>query len=369
MEHRTIATGPIDGRNDAMSRPRPNGRLGVALLAALAVAAAPVATGRDVGAHAGSSVASSVASPLSDIAVPVELLTDGVTGADPATAAADVAAVGGEVVATTPTGVVTARVPLGDLAQLEERTAAYVRAPVHLDVRPQRAPAPMASTGVHVDVTAADDWHAAGFTGAGIRVGVIDFFNVPAFWDTDEMGPEPVANVTARCIDIGSDCVSDLYGETPEVGDDHGPAVVEVIRDMAPEAEIYIGRATTESDYYELVDWFAANGVRIVNRSLGSRYDGPGDGRGALTSLADYAVGRGITWFNSAGNSGIDRYYRQPARVVGDAVAFGPSGTDTWLPFNGCIALGEVRWANDWDVPAAQRTDYDAFVVQAPSGD
>ena len=37
--------------------------------------------------------------------------------------------------------------------------------------------------------------------------------------------------------------------------------MVEIIKDMAPGAQIYIGRASTEGDYYALVDWFAAQGV------------------------------------------------------------------------------------------------------------
>lgn len=307
------------------------------------------------------------ATPWRDATVAVELLTDGLT--DVATATADVGRAGGEVIAVTPSGVVLARVPLVAASALADHTAAYVRAPLRLDVRPQRQLVETgANAGAHVAVTGADEWQTAGITGAGVRIGVIDFFNVPAFWDTDEMGPEPVANVTAKCVDVGTDCVDDFFAPAPSFGDDHGPAVVEILRDMASDAEIFVGRATTESDYYELVDWFADNGVRIVNRSLGSRYDGPGDGRGALTAVADYAVGRGITWVNSAGNSGVDRYYRQPVRTVGDAVAFGPSGTNTWLPFNGCIALGGVRWANDWDLPPAERTDYDAYIFQAPAG-
>lgn len=220
----------------------------------------------------------------------------------------------------------------------------------------------------HVAITGGDDWHAAGLTGAGVRVGVIDFFNLPAYWDTDRMGPEPVPGVTARCIEFGADCSAQFFAPAPSPGDDHGPAVVEIIKAMAPDAEIFIGRAATESDYYALIDWFADNDVRIVNRSLGSRYDGPGDGRGALTAVADYAVGRNITWINSAGNNGVGRYYRHTVRMSGEYVAFGASGTDTFLPFTGCIAPGGVRWANDWDLPAEQRTDYDVFLYRSPIG-
>jgi hypothetical protein len=314
------------------------------------------------------------AGPWLDESVTLELLGDpggaGVLGHA-------IESVGGRVVSDAPSGTVLAEVPLRAVDELERSTDATIRSPLVLDVRPERhvtarlpTTGPFTTSGAtdHVDITRAGGWHDAGFTGAGVRVGVIDFFNIRSFWDTDRMGPEPVPGVTARCIEFGGDCSAEFFAPAPQVGDDHGPAVVEIIRAMAPDAEIYIGRAATESDYYALIDWFADSGVRIVNRSLGSRYDGPGDGRGALTAVADYAVGRDMTWFNSGGNGAIARYYRHPVRIVGDHVAFGPAGTSTWLAFNGCIAPGGVRWANDWDLPPAQRTDYDVFIHRAPIG-
>lgn len=218
------------------------------------------------------------------------------------------------------------------------------------------------TSGSEVKLTNADEWHAAGFTGAGVKIGIVDFFDVSRYWDTSEHGPRPVKNVTAKCFAFGNDCSQSFYDGFDEGGDDHGVAVVEVVKDMAPDAEIYIGTALTPGDYRRLIDWFRASGVTVLNRSLGARYDGPGDGRGTLDDLADYANSLGITWVNSGGNNGWGRYYRQPVRLLGDRVAFGPSGSMTALPFNGCVSLGGVRWANDWDLPPAERTDYDVFL-------
>ena len=123
------------------------------------------------------------------------------------------------------------------------------------------------------------------------------------------------------------------------------------------------------ADYRALVDWFASNEVDIINRSLGARYDGPGDGRGTLNEIAADAVSRGILWVNSGGNNGEDRYYRHPVRLIGNRVAFGADGTDTFLELKGRVALGGMRWANDWDKPAADRTDYDLYLWESPTGD
>lgn len=357
---------PVTGRRGSIGHRR---RV-AALVAGAVVAATLTAGGHPV---AGGPLPDAPPAPGGG-GITVEILTDQLT--DPTVAAAEVEALGGSILDMTPSGVLLARVPLGRLASLRASSSGYVRAPEPLDVRPHPADAArgsgdrlgLSAADVHITTTNADRWHRAGLTGAGVRVGVIDFFNVPAHWDEPTMGPPPRPNVNAVCFDAGRDCIGEMFAPVPRPGDDHGPAVVELIRDMAPDAEIFIGRATTESDYYRLVDWFAERGVRIVNRSLGSRYDGPGDGRGALTAVADYAVGRNITWVNSVGNNAIERYYRQPVRLAGDLVAFGPSGNDTWLPFVGCIALAGIRWAGDWDRPPAERTDYDAFLIRAPAG-
>ena len=168
---------------------------------------------------------------------------------------------------------------------------------------------------------------------------MIDFFDITKFSDTSEHGVVPVAGVTARCFDTGRDCTAALYDGIDLGGEDHGIAVVEVIRDMAPGAQIFVGQANTLSDYRDLIDWFAANGVEIVNRSLGSRFDGPGDGRGPLDEIAAEAVARGMLWVNSGGNNGSGHYYRHLVRLSGDQVAFGPSGDTRFLPFVGCVAL------------------------------
>mgnify|MGYP003114735607 CR=1 FL=1 len=243
-----------------------------------------------------------------------------------------------------------------------------------VDVRPVTSPATARferfgpTTGEHVDILGAGPWHDAGVDGTDITIGVIDFFDVTRYWNVAEHGPKPVAGVTAVCFEAGTDCTSEFFDGVDIGGEDHGVAVVETIRDVAPGARVLIGQALTIEDYRRLVDWFVEHDVDIISRSLGNRYDGPGDGRGLLDDVVDDAVERGVLWVNSAGNNGRGKYYRHPVRLVGDRVAFGPVGTDTFLRFTGCVSLGGIRWANDWDVPPAERTDYDAYLWESPTG-
>ncbi|HEX4982206.1 MAG TPA: hypothetical protein VFV63_10930, partial [Ilumatobacteraceae bacterium] len=141
-----------------------------------------------------------------------------------------VEAAGGAINDTAPSGVMLARVPTVNVGELVTELGGRIRRPVDLDVRPERSNPEIfgAASGSEVVITNADDWQAAGLTGAGVRVGVIDFFDVSAYWNLGEMGPAPIANVTARCIAEGVDCSSEFFDGIDGGGDDHGPAVVEV---------------------------------------------------------------------------------------------------------------------------------------------
>lgn len=275
---------------------------------------------------------------------------------------------GGSVVGTGP-GVVLADVTLTALAAVALVDGAEIRRPVQVDIRPDRqaTEAYGPTNGSEVEITLAKAWHDAGIDGTGVKVGVIDYFDTK-YWNVAEHGPLPQSGRDALCLNEGSDCTFEFFDGEDLGGEDHGVAVVEIVRDMAPGAEVYLGQASTISDYRAIVDWFADHGVRIITRSLGSRFDGPGDGRGSLDDVAAHAVERGITWINSGGNSGSDQYYRHPVRLVGDRVAFGSTGDETYLRLRGCISLGGMRWSNDWDLPAAERTDYDLYVWEAPTG-
>ena len=150
-------------------------------------------------------------------------------------------------------------------------------------------------------------------------------------------------------------------------GDRHGVAVAEIVKDMAPDAELFLATTATTAETQAAIDWFALNDVHIITRSLGAPYDGPGDGTGPLDAVVDYATARGITWFNSGGNDAAFGYGRYTDGV--DASGYvdflnGP-GVDTMLridPQSGGVAFDGIRWANDWNLPPNQVTDYSVEV-------
>ncbi len=339
--------------------------IGATLLAAIApsplVSAAPgpsdASDASDAQGITDPALAAAVAEAEPADRIVVEIATD-----DTARARRDALATGGIITGVVPGDVVQASLPAGRIDDLAERVDA-VRLPLiaNRPVRRVEATPPEFGpvSGQNIAVVKADAWHAAGLTGAGVKVGIVDFFDLTR-WNPAEQGPLPDAS-HRMCLDnTGSGyCTPHL----PEDGEEHGVAVAEVVKDMAPGAELYLATVGTVSDLGAAVAWFAANGVSIMTRSLGAAYDGPGDGTGPLASVVDDATRRGITWFNSTGNDASGSYGRFTEGV--DAAGYvdfrAGAEVDTGLTLypdsGGCVGFDGVRWS-DWNEPAAQTTDY-----------
>ncbi|HUF54259.1 MAG TPA: S8 family serine peptidase [Dehalococcoidia bacterium] len=275
----------------------------------------------------------------------------------PSTARKLVAREGGTILASSADGLVEALVPLDAIEALEQAPGVrYVRTPLRASVPADVSP--QLFIGDEIAETNADDWHAAGYLGAGVKVGVIDFFDGDLWADAQAEGEVP-APAGTFCMLFGETC--DVFD--PFLGDAHGIAVSEIIHEMAPEAEIYIAFTWTTSDTQAAVDYFASQGVDIISRSLTSTYDGPGDGTGPLASVVDSAVAQGMVWVNSAGNSASSSgtsngSYWRGAWNDPDANGFlNFNGADETLGFY-CRFLNGVRWS-DW---AGNATDYDVYI-------
>lgn len=293
--------------------------------------------------------------------VRVEVLTD-----DVAAASAAVGRLGGTVTGSVPGQLVQAWVPSGAVDDLGRSGAGitWLQAPRRVNHLPAAQVELGTSTGEQVTVTNAAAWQAAGIRGA-VKVGIVDFFDL-GLWNPVEHGAAPsLANGHLFCRDTSattpSYCPMAMDGVNNGDGQEHGVAVAEVVKDMAPDADLFLATVATTSDLRAAMDWFVTNGVSIVTRSLGAPFDGPGDGTGPIDAVVDYAADRGITWFNSAGNDAAGGYGRFTGGVTPDGyVDFdnGP-GVDTDLALLGsCIGVDGIRWANDWGKPAPDVTDY-----------
>ncbi len=267
---------------------------------------------------------------------------------------------GGTVNGSVPGALVQGYVPAGRLEALEATPGVdYVRPPRPVSV-PLAAEAGAVS-GQEVAKTRANAWHAAGRSGQGVKVGIVDLFG-SAPWNSAVASGDLVSPAGTFCRDNGASC--DLWAN----GVSHGVGVAEIIHEMAPSASLYLATVGTTADLQAAVDYFAAQGVTVISRSLTSAYDGPGNGTGPIATVINNAVASGMAWFQAAGNNG-------GATGVDDGSYWrggwnDPDG-DGWLNFAPsdelmrvqCTFFNGLRW-NDFGA-GTHATDYDVYVYDS----
>ena len=251
------------------------------------------------------------------------------------------------------TDYIEAYIPVSLLVEASEREGV-------LSIRTIIPPHPDQGTIVSGGVAAhgVSSWHAAGYKGSGVKIGVIDL-SFKGF--AGLMGSELPATVNASChTGMGSftsnlsDCI---YTDVPERARKHGTAVTEALFDIAPQADYYISDAGSDSDLLNTVNWMVSEGVDVINVSLSWTFDGPGDGtayyNNAPLDSVDAAVRGGIIWVNSAGNSAKDSWYGAFEDSDSDGVhQFNAAGNECNSvtidldPLEGFRA--QLRWVDSW---------------------
>ena len=259
---------------------------------------------------------------------------------------------------------IEAYVPVPLLGQVSEQPG-VIR--VREIVPPQPDYGPVTSQGVQAHAAAA--WHQSGITGQGVKVGIIDL-GFEGF--SDLIGSELTAVAGARCYtDIGiftsdlADCAVEGYGI-------HGTSVAETVVDVAPGVSLYIAdvHQASGADVRSIVEWMISEGVAVINRSLGVKFDGPGDGTSpfsnSILNTVDRAVDGGIIWVNSAGNAAEETWFGPYANTDGDRwIAFNSSGVEKnflSLPAHDeteSFAV-ELRWEDSW---GGATSDLDLFLL------
>lgn len=209
------------------------------------------------------------------------------TAADPARARAAANAAGGQVEAEYQhlLQVLLPPAAFGTLAEKPE--VRYIRPPFFAK--------PAATLSQGVASSNASAWHTGTppFLGAGVKVAVIDF-GFAGYAAAQASGDLPLSLTR---IDY---CAGGFSSST-----NHGTAVAEIVYDMAPGAQLYLICILSEVSLGQAKDDAKANGIQIVNHSVGwfntSRGDGSG-GAGTPDDIVRDARANGILWVNAAGN-------------------------------------------------------------------
>ena len=236
---------------------------------------------------------------------------------------------------------------LPPLAQLDATLSVSAIIPPHAPTQPRIQPRNQRIEGDGPKAHGSTLWNRAGFTGSGIKVGIID---VGFDGASDLLGTELPPTVEARCYVTDTDRPQGLSN----CGDDpHGTDVAEAVMDIAPEASLYLASTRSNGDLAEIVRWMSTQGVSVINMSLGWQFDGYGDGSSPFPNsplnTLDEAVARGIVWISAAGNSGEASWLGTPADTDGDGLLeFGDAGESLSLINTYGTFIVQLRWHGRW---------------------
>lgn len=143
-----------------------------------------------------------------------------------------------------------------------------------------------------VAASGADVWHSHGFTGAGVKIAIVDIF-------ADYAQAQAVGELPANL---------QIYapsGQPIQTYTRHGTAVAEIVYDMAPGAEITIASPHTPAQMVNTLNALAAAGNRIISSSISWPNLEPGDGTGYISNAiaSIYNNGAGTLYVQAAGNN------------------------------------------------------------------
>jgi len=201
--------------------------------------------------------------------------------------------------------------------------------------------------GEGVGKIAADVWHRAGFTGSGVRVGVLDL---------GFAGYEDLLGVE---LPDGVPVATFGWYDEEEI---HGTACAEILHEVAPGAELFFAWYDgTDAAMGEAVEWLLDQGVDIVSHSANGLV-GPRDGSAWDAQLVDDLAAKGILWVNSAGNEAFSHYQGVFADEDGDGFHEFAPGEEMLALYNAGGVLVFLMWEDDWNQAAL---DYDLFLYDA----
>ena len=261
------------------------------------------------------------------------------------TAREQIAALGGEVTGSFE-DTVQAWLPIDQLTSLSAAPAIdYIQQPNTVVLADDEAAAALTEG---LAATNADVWHAADWRGQGVRVAIIDggFQGYPA-----KLGSDLPASVTVKNFADGqTDAQVDGTSR-------HGTACAEIVHDMAPQAQLYLLKISTDIDLNEAVDYAISQGVDVISTSLTFVNATPGDGSGRFAAMVQKARSAGILWTTAAGNyrethwSGAftdgdgDGFHEYAPNV--EVNVFGPGNDTAFLIPAGVVLSPSIRW-DDW---------------------
>ncbi|MGB3404034.1 MAG: S8 family serine peptidase [Microcoleaceae cyanobacterium] len=205
-----------------------------------------------------------------------------------------------------------------------------------------------------------------GYDGTGIEIGVLsDSYN--------NLGGE-ASDINSGDLPNNIDVLQDLNGG----GIDEGRAMLQLIHDLAPGADLSFATAFTGvAGFANNIRALAANGADIIVDDIGYLTE-PFFQDGAVSLAVDDVVADGVAYFSAAGNSGDVAYESTQVDFVPDPVFTGVSaydfdpgaGVDTrqriTVPNNSQLRLS-LQWDDPFFTTNGVDSDVDVYLLD-PNG-
>lgn len=197
-------------------------------------------------------------------------------------------------------------------------------------------------------------WQKAGYTGKGIKIGVLDmgFGGLKALMNGKDL-PTAAHLKTSRSID-----------ELNAQQETHGTDCAQIVHGAAPDADLYLAYFDDEASFQQALTFLLDNKVQIISYSVGSSI-GPRDGTFGEAPLVDKIVQKtGVLWVVAAGNEATDHTTFKYSDPVGDGQNHFDK-THNALPFVTGAPETDValNWNGNWN--GGETDEYDFSIVDS----
>ncbi len=172
-------------------------------------------------------------------------------------------------------------------------------------------------------------WHEAGFTGEGVSVAVFDLQ-----WYGSELVPEELGDVETWDCWAHERCTVPMDNLRPRFAyenGNHGVACSELVRDLAPDAELHLVRVNGRTTFENAAAWAVREGIDVVTMSLSFYADSFHDGTGPVNHIAATLADAGVLLVVSAGNAARGHWRETFVDTDGDGAHEFPWGSE-YLP-------------------------------------
>lgn len=200
------------------------------------------------------------------------------------------------------------------------------------------------------------EWRDDGHTALGIKVGIIDWGfsrlnDTPGLVDLDIWDKDHNPNGNAYCQPVRnstwpSGMLTQLASKKCEplrgldsIEIDHGVNIAELVKDIAPSAELFYAQANSPRQVYKAARWLKdVKDVDVIVHAAGWPYDGPGDGTSPLGGAVDWTFDENPSTWDADEHSPY-RYEPSPLNTVEKITDGGP----VWINAAGNMELVTMR--------------------------